>query len=537
MIKSKLLKIPTIGRGFIIGGIMLAALAGCKKSDPVGPDPTVNLPPTISVVYESNLLDEVTFDISVSDDNQLARLVLNFGLGNEVIDLNSTSFDTTIVKFYGDEGADYTFTATIYDTGNLSAVATQVVKLTGWAEVVAEWKTYLNAVNVDGAEFRLSHESIDFDTVLVSDNGWVSGRIPKGLYDVMLVANPAIDKSSVLGDELSNISRINLGRDFTTSDYSPSFWHGRNDTYLVSGPGVRAKVLGSGGGIITWTLGVPRDVGFTLNLNKDLMTVVQTLENGFDVTGEGGNGYLLEEMSRQTNRGMLEVPNVDIPLYIVHNWGDHNCPDGWSRSDGRCSDLPPGIPIDRDGGTMSGEDIAEIAKTNFANYVDRRVGLLEDVVVGGNPYDVRIISGWAEDVKDYYPMDQGVNDLNNVEWFAHSRNNNEHVRRSRTSEPLVIEVSVAFIGRTNPNLYSNESTMAFSITESSPIVWKSIRDEEEEAFNAGYGFPDSFYYPKDEMFHKIAAGFGPYAQKQFLRGEGDHENTNGFNIQLYHYPD
>ena len=116
-----------------------------------------------------------------------------------------------------------------------------------------------------------------------------------------------------------------------------------------------------------------------------------------------------------------------------------------------------------------------------------------------------------------------------------------------TGVPYVINHSRAFFPPGARGFFSNESTMDFAVNESSPIVWKSVRDHPPEAFNAGYGTSHpEFYYPKDDLFRKIAFGFGPYAQNQFVpeRDRPDKpedsvsdvygEGGVGFNIQLHY---
>jgi hypothetical protein len=86
--------------------------------------------------------------------------------------------------------------------------------------------------------------------------------------------------------------------------------------------------------------------------------------------------------------------------------------------------------------------------------------------------------------------------------------------------------------------FSNESWGGGFVKESKPLVWRSVRDDPLGAWSAGYSVVprDRTYYPKDELFHLIANGFGPYAQKQFVEGQTDFVNRrfNGFNVQIHH---
>src|SRR5690606_30964956 len=110
--------------------------------------------------------------------------------------------------------------------------------------------------------------------------------------------------------------------------------------------------------------------------------------------------------------GVLQVPKADETLYIVHNWGDRNCPTNWTSWNNNyyCT---PGIPA----GAPIPENQIEQTKTHFQTYITERMKLLEDPKVGGNPYNVEVVSGWAEDIKEYDPWKE--NSKFNVEYFAH----------------------------------------------------------------------------------------------------------------------
>ena len=211
----------------------------------------------------------------------------------------------------------------------------------------------------------------------------------------------------------------------------------------------------------------------------------------------------------------------------------------------------PGLPINATPPTgADGDSIAVVTKQYFEDFVDKKLSYLEHPKVGGLSYDVRRVSCWGDEINEIYyelsPILGNFRQRPNVEMFTHSVIARESY--GMTGVPYVINFSYAYIGRGSRGIFSNESTMDFAVNESSPIVWKSVRDHPQEAFNAGYGviIPD-FYYPKDDLFRMVGFGFGPYAQNQFVpeRGRPDKPEDSwsdvygsdgvGFNIQLHYY--
>jgi len=526
------------------------------------PDPPLSL----QVSVDSDGIDRVGFAISARDTVAgLSWVALDYGAGSDTIRVQGTALDTTLTRSYGGLGGHFAYRVTASDGLGLELSRQGALDLTGLARVELTWRGYLFEEPLEGGEIHFSHKGINFDTTLVSnEEGRIQATLPRGNSYVLLHANPNINLPSVDGEEVSNISRIKLSSDFLPEQYSPSFWHGRDSTYIVSGKGVFAIGSSQASGTAPFRMNPPSDLGFYINLGADLSTLIETAENTYDATNTNSGGYLLEEMSRQTHRlrdaskgGFLAVPRTDIPWYIIHNWGDPNCASNWRFGDGICTEVGegefpvlPGLPINTTPPTgADGDSIAVVTKQYFEDFVDKKLSYLEHPKVGGMSYDVRVVSGWGDEVNQtYYEIGSfgNIRFRNNVEIFSHSVIARESY--DIKGVPFTVNYSRAFIPPGVPGIFSNESTMDFAVTESSPIVWKSVRDEEREAFNAGYGvILNDFYYPKDELFRKIAFGFGPYAQNQYIpeRDRPDRpsdsnadpygSDNTGFNIQLHYY--
>jgi hypothetical protein len=513
----------------------------------VAPRAYVNSAPELEVSLESNQIDEAKFRIKASDNKLIDRLELNYGNGTETIFVNRADIDTLITRNYGNQGGSFKFSARAVDNENASTQESKDFELLGRRNLLLDWETYLNQTPVNGGELRLKHKTIPFDTVLVSSNGKVDGLIPRGDYETLIVANPSSNK-------LSEISRINLTRNHLTNDYEPSFWHGREDTYIVSGVGIRSWNFrpDSGGYLIWGDKNAPLDAKFNLKFYENLMTKIQTVENTFDATNTGSNGHLLEEMSRQLMGGTLIVYDVTNPLKIIHNWGDRNCPSDWSALNPvNCTPgVPSGIPINTSGRGLPGHEMEALAKQVFSDYVNERLKLMDDPRVGGRPWNVQIYGDWSENLEGIHYERNSDGSLvfnSNTEYFIHSKD----ARAGGTFNaipPYVLNRSIASVGlgpAMSTSNFSNESWGGGFVKESKPLVWRSVRDDPLGAWSAGYSVVprDRTYYPKDELFHLIANGFGPYAQVQFVEGQvtpiwtnlgAPGTRFNGFNIQIHH---
>jgi hypothetical protein len=515
----------------------------------VAPRAYVNSAPELEVSLESNQIDEASFRIKASDNKLIDRLELNYGNGTETIFVNRADIDTLITRNYGNQGGSFNFSARAVDNEGASTQEFKDFELLGRRNLLIDWETYLNQTPVNGGELRLKHKTIPFDTVLVSSNGKVEGLIPRGDYETLIVANPSSNKASENGHELSNISRINLTRNHLTNDYEPSFWHGREDTYIVSGVGVRSRNFGPNNGPAYLTWGVedlPLDAKFNLKFYENLMSKIQTVENTFDATNTGSNGHLLEEMSRQLMGGTLIVYDVNQPLKIIHNWGDRNCPGDWSALNPvNCTPgVVPGIPISTSERGLPGHEMEALAKQVFSEYINERLKLMDDPRVGGRPWNVEIYGDWSENLKGKV-YDERQNSVyfdfvNNFEYFAHSKDARESGTFS-PNPPYKLNSSFASVGlgpAMSTSNFSNESRGGGFVKESKPLVRRSVRDDPLGAWSAGYSVVprDRTYYPKDEFFHLIANGLGPYVQVQFVEGQVDFFNRrfNGFNVQIYH---
>ena len=493
-------------------------------------DEEQNNPPFVVVSYTSNLIDEANIRVRANDDNLVDKVIVDFGNGLEEFSVNRPSIDTTFTRNYGGNWGNFTVSATAFDDQGLSASSFVNFDMLGLSDIDLEWRTYLFEQPLDGAKFKMSHRSMDFDTTLVSQNGFISARdLPGGKYDVLMIANPDLQWSSRDGYEVSNISRIKLTEQFLPAEYAPSFYRNLGHTYILSGPKLMARVVGGEGNQghsfphLQWTLGVPQDdVEFILKLNNDLNTLIETADNTYDATGTGSGGYLLSELGRQTvhNNGgsMLIGPDPLETITYIHNWGDPNCPTNWNIGMGSCTDgLIPGIPL-------VGE--WEVTKEYFDTYMEKLFSIFNHPKVGGNPYDIEIVKGWSEDITAL--RRSLVLSNKPFSYFGHSAIATESTNFS-LANPYRMNRSRGNVGLISPGWFSNEEGFYSTITESDPIVWKSIRDLPGAKGGAPYPVViDEVFYPKDELFHKFIHGFVPYSLVQYVEGQ----SHIGFNIQL-----
>lgn len=285
----------------------------------VGEQP--NAPPFVELSYTTNQIDEAHIRVVANDDNAVERLLVNFGNGVVDFEVNKPSIDTTFIRDYGRDGGSFTVYAKAYDEEGLSGNSSFMLDLVGRADIQLQWRTYLFEELIDGAEFKMSHRTIDYDTTLVSNQGSISAQgLPRGDYDILMIANPDLEWSSRDGYEVSNISRIKLTQDYLPDDYSTSFYRNLGHTYVLSGRKLMARVVGGQGNQghnnphLKWILGEPQvDVGFILRLDSPLSTLIETMDNTYDATNTNSSGYLLSELGRQVvhNNGgaMLQGPD------------------------------------------------------------------------------------------------------------------------------------------------------------------------------------------------------------------------------------
>lgn len=368
--------------------------------------------PNLSVETSGLGVDEFSARIMASDDFYLKRVEFDFGSGLESFDINSSSLDTVISRRFDDGSQrDLNYLVRVFDDEGGVSSKTGDFRLLGLADLDIVWRTYLDETPVDGAQMHLTHREIDFDTTLTSQNGLLNARVPRGEYAVFLHANPSMrlpSKGGPVGFEnfvegngeyISNISRIRLGRDFLPSEYNGSFWHGRNETFVLSGPQIMHELQLS---ILSYEaekaviLGPGFDVDFYLSLNRNLSTVIETLENNYysyPVVYRGiRGGYTLEELSRQTANGFgsPRVPLASEPLVFAFNWGDSNCKEGWNTwTDTVCT-------VGRVPGALASDDVKE----GFRLFYRDLTSILDGPKIGINPYLVEMIEGYSEDISD-----------------------------------------------------------------------------------------------------------------------------------------
>jgi hypothetical protein len=536
----------------------------------VAPRTYVNTPPKLEVSLESNQIDEAKFRIKASDNKLIDRLELNYGNETETIFVNRADIDTLITRNYGNEGGSFNFSARAVDNEGASTQEFKDFDLTGRTDLNLEWRTYFEEMPIHGAKIYLTHQAGLLDTVLVSQNGEVNGlNIPKGEYAVLLHANPSTILPSKDGEFISNITRMRIpSRDFLPEEYEGSFWHGREDTYVISGPSVRSNLLlgrASIEDIYASYEVMPSEVRFNLILDKNLNTLVETLDNLHSVyptTVHGrSEGYLLEELSRQTfnSAGMTMIPKVDEPLIFVHNWGDRNCPDNWNSQVDLICTL----------GLLPGVRAFEQDKQNFDVFFNDLMSIMNDPKIGGNPYDVRKIAGYSENISSevlidpenyhggtfYGPLRDAFK--NGVVYSGHTGGgtSRELFVRNR-GPPYFIDRSLANVARNSvPSIFANEMTI-FSPNESRIVtnvekgefvlqpIFGSVRDPPAFLASLGYDYrhPEYGVIPANTTFHKkdvsnikVLLGFSAYAQKQYLNGVKDHwgVDLSGFNLHLH----
>lgn len=532
----------------------------------------VNTPPTLDLTYESNGIDRADFRIKASDNRLVDRLEIDFGNGFESILVNKSEIDTIISRMYGRDGGSFNFNVRALDDEGASTQKAASFDLTGRADLNLEWRTYFDELPIDGAKIYLNHQSGLLDTVLTTQNGVVNGLdLPKGEYKVLLHANPSTILPSKDGEFISNISRMRIpNRDFLPEEYWRSFWHGRGDTYVVSGPAIRSNqsIRGPPGHILESYFVFPSEVRFNFLLNRDLSTLVETLENPYSqypitINGRSG-GYLLEEISRQTSSGtgMVNIPKVDEPLIFVHNWGDKNCADNWnSVVDLICT---PGL--------LPGVMAFEQDKQNFDIFFNDLMSIMNDPKIGGNPYDVRKLVGYSEDIsgeiiidpENYHSstfygglMRDKIKD--GVVYSGHTGGgtSRELFVRNR-GPPYYIDRSLAnVVNNSVPSIFSNEMTI-FAPNESRLVlnpttgewvlqpIFGSVRDPPALLSSLGYDYrhPEYGVVPGNTTFHKkdvynikALLGFATYAQNQYLYEDVRDvygNKTFGFMLHLHH---
>lgn len=367
--------------------------------------------PKLVTRVDTDGIESITYHIDILDVTPLAWLIIDDGINTDPIALNGLSLDTTITRFYEGLGGNIEYTITAENSAGGKTVVSGNTKLRGLATLNLTWQTYLDETPVDGGHVIMRHREIDFDTTLVSVGGQVQARIPRGSYEVLIHANPSMrlpSKGGPVGFEgfvegngeyVSNISRVRLSRDFLPSVYESSFWHGGNETFVLSGTQIMSSDIYMRVPFESQLKSVIEpgfDVDFYLELNKDLSSVIETLENNYysyPVVYRGiRGGYTLEEISRQTYNGfgVAGVPLASEPLVFAFNWGDSNCKPGWTIwDDNVCT-------VGRVPGALASED----AKDGFRLFYRDIMALLDGPKIAINPYLVEMVEGYSEDISD-----------------------------------------------------------------------------------------------------------------------------------------
>lgn len=551
-----------------------------------------NVLPQVTVEDLGNGMDTFTARIIAQDDYMLSLLEFDFGFGLESVNLQQNSLDTLITRHFDDEQPrDLNYMVRITDDEGGVSEVTGTSKLRGLATLNLTWQTYLDETPVDGGHVIMRHREIDFDTTLVSVGGQVQARIPRGSYEVLIHANPLMrlpSKGGPVGFEgfvegngeyVSNISRVRLSRDFLPSVYESSFWHGGNETFVLSGTQIMNEmqlVDFNDRAYESIVLGPGFDVDFYLELNKDLSSVIETLENNYysyPVVYRGiRGGYTLEEISRQTydGFGVADVPLASEPLVFAFNWGDSNCKPGWTIwDDNVCT-------VGRVPGALASED----AKDGFRLFYNDLMSILNGSRIGINPYLVEMVEGYSEDISDriidkpnfFNNLNAGArlmtsNLKNGVFYYGltngHAMAANDVRNRGPpyTQDKTLVKVFARFQDRFYDAAVSRPAVYAGGATNESRFIgrmenmftpdpfisgvednrWRipmfgSSRDPPTVMLQLGFSYlhPDYGVIPvrrtfldKDVRNIKILHGFAPFGQQQYLT-EGIRQQIRDF---------
>lgn len=549
-------------------GVLDAKDVLTQKGFVIGVGERPNGAPVLDLSYVSNQIDRAEFRIRASDDGLVDRLEVDFGDGFETIHVNRGSIDTVLSRNYGDVGGSFNFRVEAVDDEGARSSKSEVFSLTGRAGLDLVWRTYFDEVPVIGAEMKMEHLGVDFDTLLVSQNGRIDAKVPKGEYRVLLHANPGIDLASENGHELSNISRLIVKKEDLPSMYHPGFKPGQNERVILSSPGFVSNIdVDHTTGILATYQNLPSDLSFRLIIDGDYSNLIETLENprssyplSVDMTQNGygivSGGYLIEEYARGTRYmlGVVELPRTDIPLIYAHNWGDKNCDsDGYNPfTDAICT--PGNIPgVVVDGGV----------KRNFDLFIDKLRGIMNNPKVKINPYDLEVVKGYSEDIsgrlitnRDQYKDGVFYNSftllIQNLALFSHhgGRGPARELFERKDGPPSYATRSLAYVGNASPGWFSNEETF-WSARERLIPVFGSVRDNSSLLFNLfvsqGTGVPDEFqvvsnniYQAKDLKFMDMIFAYFAHAQTQWVEGKGNNflgQPGIGFNPQPFYRKD
>ena len=541
--------------GIWFGGYALSFL-GCED-DPVGPEPepvpsvfeTIDFPESVYAKKEELGLDgKVDFVVRATNEKglNLLRVSRQGGFTGEAKGPGDSLELRVEDTFTEDDAGKQEYNAEAKDVFGEKTKKTFPldVKVVEYFDVFLETKKYLSQKPNPGVRVEFVSRSFPGaeNFVFVSDgNGLIQGRLPEGEYDVLLDGIP-----SVAG---SHVSRMKIYE--SNSSDSGRFLQGLKHSFGVSGRRIASDNRFS---YFTFTrddweprLGVRRggvheDVWVEdFLLYKDFSSVVETVDSP----------VVLEELARQAHSYGLAVPRVDRPLFLVYNRGNEAYPRDWNFWDHGFSGAdefpdgglnPPGIVSDElEGGVLMGEKYWDV-------YLDRMKEILNDERVGGNPYDVRDVRGFADELHDYvdwwrHDQNPGVLPVPGSVYVGHSRGTavEWHAMDSRSIGVdgninigvWFVDRSLVFVGWGTPRAYSNENTFFGAVRESYPCVY-SIRDRpsgKRDPPGCSLPPPPDLFSEKDVWFNLVLAGFGPYSQVQKRRGFPFGEGR-GFNVWL-----
>lgn len=438
--------------------------SGIKQADITAP---ANQAPAISVEAPEKSIAQrnATFSWEASDDGSIDELTIDFGDGTtKTLTENTGSTNHTYAQ-----GGSYTWSMQATDDQGKTSSQEGTITTASLHPIEIESRLYLSQEPNPDASIQLTNNTFAFDTTLTAGaDATINAEIPEGEYTLHMDGGA------------SKVSRMRMTDDHVRNNdlFLPTKdW---NHTYLVTGY---------------------ENTPTNFTLEHALYTHMETVDD--ETT--------LEHLSRQATKH-LAVPNVRETKYIVQNEGNSTCPEDWAADFEPCGDdgeNPPGIPATDD------------QKKWFSQYTDTLRTLFDDPRIGGNPYDIEVVSDKSSELKEHLdkwtsgdirPKDGvlmiGYHDAAGLTGIGTSDN------------PEIIQTNRIWIPASARGWYSNEDRFWYSQKESKPPI-ESVRDDGcciDPNFDL---FPEEFFhYPADRTNHVIAAGFGPWSQ------------LGGYNIKL-----
>ena len=529
------------------GGVWFEDSHGVRVVDPGKVDAILGWSGA-ETVFSRGFWNTGVYEFSVNASSLDTVKVLSVRLGDKewLLEPDRVSFDTTLSKIFSVDSPVQKglYVGSVDGRGFVTervfgGVFVDVLPVHG-VEVVM--RKYLSQEPNVGGSVSFRNMGVGWDTVFVADGGGVvRGVLPEGVYDVLVDGRGYKNG----GSGGSHLSRLKVSEDVLS---------GVGFGFVLSGPGLDSDGFlqyhpgwGIDPTLIGWGLSGPLMAtasNFSLEESvRDLWVRGVRVEGGVSLLVESVDCELfLEKMARFASPYGLVVPRVGVPLYVVVNLGNHDYPDSWSPWDHIWDpDLPlPDGGLNPPGVVSPLYDHRRFTEVAFDVYWEEHVlPIVNEGLVGGNPFDFRVKKGYADEVKEYLDSWSWLAFGDNLLYFASSHPVGA-VESARLDFDVVQEGGrsrrVWFVNTSNvivpwrdmdqsqgprPNVRSlgSEDTFHGAVRQGYPPVQSdglcSTRNEYRWGIvNTCDILPESVLHDFDRDFRRVAYGFGPAGQVQ-----------------------